>query len=154
MEYKLVLFADYHQFLVRDLLSQAPGELEFHDGEIARFFSQGDSYLVVFTARNVDVPVVVRFLESESPCQLDEWDHVVDCSIELPTGSFGLESFAGELVLRHALDAGWYRVRLMISGLSTLSDDGLDGEDRYVLEFWPEAESPVVESKLWTEAAD
>jgi len=44
---------------------------------------------------------------------------------------------------RIALAPGVYRVRVSYGGLDTVSEDGLDGNDRYRVQVWPGSASDV-----------
>ncbi len=45
--------------------------------------------------------------------------------------------------LRIAVPAGDYAARVSHGGLDTLSEDGLDGDDRYRIQLWPGPVRPV-----------
>ena len=41
------------------------------------------------------------------------------------------------------MPAGDYAARISHGGLNTLSEDGLDGDDRYRIQLWPGAVGPI-----------
>jgi hypothetical protein len=53
---------------------------------------------------------------------------------------------------RLSVKAGPLGIRLNMSGLDTISEDGLDGRDRYLIQIWPgqELSGPLV-LKSWAE---
>ncbi len=88
------------------------------------------------------VPAIVEIYDT-SPSNsyheqlLEAADHVVECSIEL---SSGILLILGNVYLSEAprifVSPGNYQVRIYYIGLSTISEDGLDGDDKYQAIFW------------------
>ncbi len=144
------LLADYNQFYLAAADSHTDYSDQVDDTAIDDCLLCQDDVAVVFTARNMDVPVSVELHETEPALALAAADHVVQG---------GLRS-AGQLVIAGCTDylpdaarltvpAGPLRIRVLISGLDTLSEDGLDGDDRYVVQLWPGAAAPVQVLKRW-----
>jgi hypothetical protein len=48
---------------------------------------------------------------------------------------------------------GIYGVRALYKGLHTLSDDGLDGDDSYLVTLWPDANRDLRVLKQYNEEA-
>jgi hypothetical protein len=59
VEREFEVFADFHQFLIRDP-SADWGDLRWSPQAVDEMFVQGDGYVAVGTARNMAVPVTVR----------------------------------------------------------------------------------------------
>lgn len=91
-------------------------------------------------ARPFDVPVTVdvrRTPPTDDDVELQQADHVTQASLALPSGRLliSMQDFDDELP-RIALTPGTYAVRIYSNGLHTISEDGLDGEDRYHVVLW------------------
>ena len=84
------------------------------------------------------VPVVVEVHDSEPSHDLAEWDHVTECSIDVPSGRLAILGCTDYLpdAARIQIPAGCYRVRVLHGGLGTLSEDGLEGDDHYKVVLW------------------
>jgi inactivated superfamily I helicase len=109
------VFADYHQFYLNDA-----------------------NVLVVFTARNFDVPVRVELHETEPSLRLDQADHVVVADLR-STGTIviaGCTDYWPDAA-RFSVPPGQLRVAIVFTGLDTISRNGLEGDDRYTLHLWP-----------------
>lgn len=145
------IFADYFQLYLRD---EANSELpdEYTEESIARRLIAGPNAIVVYTARNMSVPVCVEWHDQRPMCDLGTFQHVVDAGFSCPTGQLVLAGMTDEESTspRLAVKAGPLGVRVSLSGLDTLSEDGLDGEDQYLVQLWPESELPSLHVlKAW-----
>jgi len=88
--------------------------------------------------------VRIEVWDEEPPLDLDEWDHVVEASLEVHSGRIGLEGVEGPGDLQPLeVDAGAYRVRSAAAGLDEA--DEMDGGDRYPVQLWP---SPSAEPEV------
>ncbi len=65
------------------------------------------------------------------------------CGVQLPTGQLVLAGMTDDESTSPRLNvkSGLLGVRVCYSGLETLSEDGLDGEDQYLVQLWPEEKS-------------
>ncbi len=139
------LFAEYYQFYLQD--EAASGDLaEAWSPEATdRYLAVAPGVIGVRTARNMDVPVHLEFLESEPTIDLQSWDQVVECSLKMASGSLVLAGCTDQFpdARRFAIAPGVYRVRVSYANLSSLSSDGLDGDDHYRVQLWPGTEDGV-----------
>lgn len=139
--HRLTLFADYHQFYLQD--EAAPGDLASAWDEAAtlRMLAVSQGVVGFGTARNMPVPVTLELLEAEPQTDLARFDHVVDGSVAIATGPLVVAGCTDYLpdAARFDVPPGAYRVRLSSAGLDSLSPDGLEGEDRYLVQMWPGA---------------
>jgi hypothetical protein len=135
------LMADFHQFVVHDSngdWSDLPDR--WTEETVEAMFVQGEDYIAVGTARDMKVPVTIRVHPAEPPIERADHDRVAAGKLSVPsgvvvvTGITDNELTGGRLVV----DPGLYRVRVQYSGLGSISADGLSGDDRYVVELWPE----------------
>jgi hypothetical protein len=95
----------------------------------------------------MEVPVVVEVLESAPLETLDSWDHVVECSIDIPSGRMVVAGCTDYFPKARRIEVvpGTYRARVFYGQLNSLSEDGLEGDDHYRVALWPHpAEPPVV----------
>jgi len=136
--YTYKLFADYHQFYLQD--QNASGDLSdaWTDQAVADLVALAPGTIGVGTVRNMFVPVRVQVSPNPPPIDLEPWDHVVECDIDVPTGQLVIAGCTDYLpdAARIKVEPGHYRARINYGGLDTLSEDGLEGADRYELVLW------------------
>ena len=90
------------------------------------------------TVRNMDVPVTVEIHDSEPQEDLTSCDQINECSIEVPSGKIvvaGCTDYFPDAP-RILVEPGTYKARVYYSDLDTLSEDGLDGNDKYKIALW------------------
>jgi len=143
--YELTLFADYHQFYIQD--EKADGDLSdaWTDAAVERLLAVAPGTVGIGTVRNVDVPVTISVLEQEPVLDADKFDHIVECSIAVESGTIvaaGCTDYFPDAV-RIKLPAFSYRVRASFEGLDSVSSNGLAGNDYYHLQLWPAPMGPV-----------
>jgi len=138
--HEFALFADYHQFYLQD--EQADGDLSDHwtPGATDRLLAVAPGVVGVGTARDTTVPVTVAVLGGPPPGDedLSGWDQVNECSLSVPSGRIvvaGCTDYFPEAA-RIDVAPGSYRARIYYGGLDTLSEDGLEGSDRYAVALW------------------
>lgn len=135
------LFADYFQIYLRD---EAHPHLpsNYTDDAIARRLMAGRHAVILHTARNMTVPVRVEWHDRRPVFDPGPYQHVVEAGFDCPSGRLVLAGLtdAAAAAPRLAVKAGPLGLRASLSGLDTLSADGLDGEDRYLMQLWPGAE--------------
>ena len=144
-EHKLSLFADYFQFYLQD--EAASGDLSdsWSQEAVDRLLALAPGTIGVGTVRNMDVPVMLQLLAAAPPLDLDAWDHVNECSIDVPSGRLvvaGCTDYFPD-AFRLAVAPGSYRARISYGDLDDLSEDGLDGNDCYRVQLWPAAPEPI-----------
>ena len=143
MRHRFNIFADYNHFLVHDSDSHYEQLADqWTQAAVANTFVQGDDYVAVGTARPMVVPVEVRVESSEPAIGPGQYDRVVYGTLSVPTGELVVAGPTdnGASGGRVSVQPGAYRVRVLYSGLETLSADGLDGDDSYVVQLWPSGE--------------
>lgn len=173
--YHLEVFADYRQVYledcaVHDARTRPPGrDLPAFDEKAfaeaiatwvdvvlspeahARHLGVAHGTLCILTARNFTVPldIEIRPVPLPRPQDVAAWDHIVEASLDLPSGCL-LVRGATDGLEEHgtiAVAPGMYRARVSYGGITTVSEDRLDGEDRYRVALWPApgaAAPPVV----------
>jgi hypothetical protein len=133
------LFADYYEFYLQDESAEGNLSDSWTDLAIQRMLALAPGTIGVGTVRNTTVPVVVEVSKSEPMEDISPWDHVNECSIDLPSGQIvvaGCTDYFPDAA-RIKVSPGCYRARLFYGDLDTLSKDGLDGKDHYKVALWP-----------------
>jgi len=144
------LFADYHQFYLADAGSETDYSGDITDEAIDQRVVSRDDALVVFTARNMEVPVEVVLHDAAPALPVDEADHVVTAGLR-SSGTIliaGCTDYAPDAA-RFSVPEGALRAAVVFTGLDTLSEDGLEGEDRYTVHLWPGEAEGVAVLKQW-----
>ncbi|MEP7285041.1 MAG: hypothetical protein ABI947_04650 [Chloroflexota bacterium] len=150
--HKLQIFADYFQLWLEDRqTSSTQREFLYTDQHISDRVWVDYGIVVMFTARNMTVPVELAILEAEPPIDLDKWDHVTETSLDIPSGQVEICGCGGFDSLMLPLQTGTYRVRMYHRGLASLSEDGLDGDDHYQIDLWFDSTIKTKVLKRWTE---
>jgi hypothetical protein len=136
LEYEL--FADYFQFYIQD--ETADGNLcdSWSHEAVDRMLAVAPGTVGVGTVRNTTVPVIVEIFETEPDLDAEAWDHVTECSFDVPGGRIviaGCTDYFPEAA-RVEVSPGTYRARISYGSLDTVSETGLDGADRYRVQLW------------------
>ena len=131
------VFADYHQIYLWDAGVNAQAPEEYTNEDVEREVKVAPHVVVIQPVRNTTVPVRVEVHESDPGWSQDEWEHAVECSLDIPTGHLQVHECTGSAKLDVEVPPGVYSVRALFAGLDTLSSSGLEGDDRYVVVLWP-----------------
>lgn len=133
------VFADYFQVWLED--EQAPLiPKDFWTAEaLERHVALAPGVVEFGTARNFTVPLDVVVSGAAPELNLDQWDRVVEVSLDVPTGILvvmGCTEYVPKAE-RMRIQSGTYRVRVCAAGLDRVSPNRLEGEDQYRAELWP-----------------
>src|SRR5262245_10593636 len=84
--HELTLWADYHQFYLRD--ENAKGDLSesWTKEAVVRLLALADGTIGVGTVDDRFVAVTVNVLPSTPADDLEAWEHVTECSIKVTSG--------------------------------------------------------------------
>jgi hypothetical protein len=133
--------ADYFQIYLRD---DAHPDLpdDYTDEALSRRLMAGPNAVILHTVRNMTVPIRVEWHDQRPGPALDAFQHVVETRFDCPSGRLVLAGLTDyDLTApRLSVKAGRLGMRANFSGLDTLSEDGLEGDDRYVVQLWPGGE--------------
>ncbi|MBR0643737.1 hypothetical protein [Plastoroseomonas hellenica] len=144
------IFADHHQFHLADINA----EIDLGDDWVGEAMDTRihcrSGVLVVTTARDMPVPVRVELHDAEPAINLEMADHVV----------LGKLRTSGRLVIAGPTDSfanapripvpkGMLQAMVVFTGLGTLSEDGLDGQDRYSIHLWPGRGGGITVLREW-----
>jgi len=138
------IFADYHQFYLWDKKVEPDAPTDYTDEDVEKRIKTAPNVVVIQPERNMDVPVELEILQSEPVLDTEQWDHIAEASLELPSGLLEIHECTGGSIDQIKLAPGSYRVRAYFGNLNELSEDGLDGNDHYRLEVWPAPFKPVI----------
>ena len=137
------LFADYFQFYLWDAGAERASASDYTDADVRRRIKEAPGVVIVQPERNMTVPVVLEIHDREPPLELADWDHVAEASLYLPTGRLQVHECTAGVVAEFAAPPGWRRVRSQHAGLDTLSENGLEGDDHYLVAVWPAQPAPL-----------
>ena len=145
--------ADYGQFYVYDAgegLADPRRAEVFNRQSLGRGLAVARTFMAVFTIRQAgDVPIEVEALGTKPLPELDAWDHVVEGSIEVPSGRLVIGSWDDTgPTLEVTVPPGSCRVRVRAHGLDETDDPG-EERDAYTLQVWTEPPSPPALLKGW-----
>lgn len=149
--HRLEIFADYYQFYLQDEAAEGSLSDAWDEEATHRMLAVSTGVVGIGTARNMGVPVTLELLEAEPSCALDSFDHVVEGALVIATGPLvvaGCTDYFPD-AQRFDLRPGTFRIRLSVSGLSSISPDGLDGNDHYLVQLWPGVSIEPVVLKQW-----
>ena len=151
------IFADYSQVHLLDEESSCnPGDLWVDQAVLDRFGAARD-LMIVGTEVNVFVLVNLDFLDTEPMDDSFEFDHVVEGSIEVPSGSLvvmGPTDYFPDTA-RFDVAPGWIRIRASRSNLYNAkiadieSDESLETIEKVRIQIWvaPKADLKII--KRW-----
>lgn len=133
------LFAEHFQFYVQDKSTDNSLSIYWDEQSREDLFACSDEIIGVATVRNMDVPVTLALIEKEPEDEsLDEWDHVVQSMLSLPTGTLLLTGPTSDETesLKVNVDPGLYGVRVYYGMLDEIDAEGFEGDDFYKVSLW------------------
>jgi hypothetical protein len=159
----LYVQADYGQIYIYDPETQV-GEWDairdqndsplfraMDDGSASRRFVGYDSGLIDLitpSQYNWKAPMRVEVSQAPPPLDTDQWDHVVEVPLPVPSGRLYFEASGGSEPIETQLPSGTYRARL--SGRGYVAGAGeIEGHESYRLQVWPAEEADPVLVKYW-----
>ena len=109
---------------------------DYTDEDIQRRIKAEKNVVVIQPERNMTVPVDLEILDSAPPENFENWDHVAEASLDLPSGELQIEECTGEIKDILVLSPGSYKIRAFYGDLDKLSFDGIEGDDHYKIVMW------------------
>lgn len=146
--YEFTLFAELHQFYIQDADVEEDIPAYWDANSRDALLMVGDRIIGVGTARELDVPVTVSIIAKEPEDEdLSQWDHVTECSLNLPSGKLVVTSPTETIYEANKIDVtpGNYAVRVYHADLDDVDHEGFEGGDFYRVVLWP---SPPVEPRV------
>jgi hypothetical protein len=101
---------------------------------------------------NFSAPLVFEMVDGDPVLDLEDWEHVVEFGLRLPTGRLLLEGSGGSGQLEIEVPPGTYRARWSGHGFPPAGEyvPGESSLDGYRLQLWTAGEEePVRELKRW-----
>jgi len=135
------LYADYHQFYVEDEQSAAETAAapDFWNARaLADGLASARDMMAIGTARYGNVHVEIEVCDNEPPNDSDDWNHIVEAAIEIPSGVIIVRGCTEghDTAQRFPVAPGTYQARVCYSGLDVEEPDAEDGDDHYRLVLW------------------
>jgi hypothetical protein len=130
------IFADYHQFYLMDAEEEPFAPEDWTNEDVQRRIKAEKHIVVIQPERNMTVPVELEILNSAPDNSFDQWQHIAEASLELPSGKLQIEECCGKTKDIINLDSESYRIRAYYGNLDKLSFDGLEGDDHYKIIIW------------------
>jgi hypothetical protein len=140
--YYFNVFSDYFAI---DILDEGfvPQKDIWDEESLKQRISTEQGRITISTARNMSSSLLLEVFETKASdvknyLNLESWDHVAECSIEVPSGKIvvlGNDYFPD--APRINLLPSIYHASIYFGGLSTISEDGLFGNDVYWLVLQP-----------------
>jgi hypothetical protein len=120
------ILADYHQFYLWDRGASPDAPTEYTDIDIERRIKAAPNVVVIQPERDMDVPVTLEILATAPELDYEQWDHIAEASLELPSGHLEIHECTGGSIDCIDLNPGTYRVRAYFGGLKELSKNGVE----------------------------
>lgn len=145
-EIKLEIFADYFQFYIQD--EEVDGDLsdKWTEAAVESLLAITDGAIGVGTARNMDVPVILKIYDSKPESLVEKSiSKINECDLEVTSNKIVIAGCTDYFpdAKRIQLENGIYRVRIYYMNLNKVSEDGLDGEDFYEIHLWKKNQESV-----------
>ncbi|MCB9850717.1 MAG: hypothetical protein H6817_08430 [Phycisphaerales bacterium] len=144
------VFAEYSQFYIWDIGIDPGAPCDYDDEDCSRRVKVAEQCVVIMPERDDTVPVQFEVRPDEPQRDDDAWDHVVECSIDLPTGRLQISTVSCGDVANWRVPPGSYRVRASFGKLGEVDANRLDGNDHYRVVLWPGDAIALTVLKQWT----
>ncbi len=133
----LVLFADYFQFYLQDEPAARNLGDSWTNEAVQDLLALAPGVIGVGTVRNMRVPVTIEIRNTPPEEEVDLWDQINECSIEISSGTLvavGCTDYFPDAA-RIQVEPGSYRARIYYANLDSLRENGLEGDDKYRVVF-------------------
>jgi len=141
MTFDLDFYTAYNQFYIcdKDFSGDTGSENFWTDTAFDSRLAVQSGVLGVGTECYGPVKGMLTILESvNTDLNIDKFDHIVEGSLEIKSGRLQvLDCPDSTVILETALEIGIYKVRVYSSNLASV--DGDEGDDRYLIEIWPDS---------------
>ncbi|MFE9797191.1 hypothetical protein ACFYRL_36390 [Streptomyces goshikiensis] len=157
MAINLELFADYFQIHILDEDSDADFSDVWTQQTVEDGLGVADGGLAIGTDVNFTVAVAVHLLADRPDDDSDDFDHVVEASLSLPSGRLVVLGCTDDVdtAARFDMPSGWIRIRASRRGLAAAAFPDPDCEDEpedteeIRLQAWPAPHSEPHITKRW-----
>ncbi len=145
----LEVSVDYTQFYLMDAVANPPAPTDWSEDDVRNRAKVAPYIVVVCPVRDFTVPVTIEIHETAPVADMDAWQHIVECSLALPSGQCAVEECTGSLSYILRVAPGDYRALLLYAGLDTLREDEFEGDDHYSILLWQAPPCPLRVLKRW-----
>jgi hypothetical protein len=137
-KYQLKFFTEYYQFYLsdKDSKSQTDSDNFWTPQASADRMAVETGLLGISVGKYAEIDVEINILETQNnERDFDEFEHIVEASIDVPSGVLLVKDCTGfEVQLALQLAPQTYAVRCYSAKLSSIENDV--GDDFYVIEIW------------------
>jgi hypothetical protein len=140
--YRLRVSAECWQFLIAD--AWAEGDLSWDERTLIELFTLAPGTIGIGTNCEGLVSVEVQLWSSNAEFDAQPWDHVVECSIEVPSGRIavaGCFEILFEDAFSFTLTPGKYRARICFGNQYECGDGDPTCMGHYMIMLWPSQNS-------------
>jgi hypothetical protein len=142
------VYASHSQFYVADPEAEPRTDLVWDGAGLERHLGVTHGLVAVGTIGYCELPVRIELWDEEPPDDFDDWDHVVDASLDVGSGRIVLAGVEGEAEGEPIeVEPGTCRIRSAAAGLD--GADEMDGGDRYRVQLWPAPAAAPDVRKWW-----
>ncbi len=132
--YDYKLFADYHQFYLRDD-DMTKGSLanSWSKAAVQRMLAIAPYAIGIGTVRDMEVPVLVVIHDFRPEIDFSSSDHVVEASLQVDTGRIVIAGCTDYFpdAARIEVDPGIYEALICYNDLDKVFENGSTGDDFY-----------------------
>ena len=154
-QYEFSIYAAYHQIELSGVDGDSSDLADITDEDLRRWIKVGANCIAIYTARFKHSPIVVQFHEHDPHYDLAPWSHVAEASLSLGDQRLWLAGLwdSAPNVCQFETPPGSYRLRAYYGGLESVTDPDGEGEDHYLLVFWPAPPGELVFLKRYAHPA-
>jgi hypothetical protein len=144
-KHEFELFPDYYQFYLQDEQTTDGLADSWTDQACTDLFAIALGTIGISTVSHMyDVPVTVEIHTSAPDYDLDLWDHVIECNLDIPSGKIvvaGCTDYFPDAE-RISVSPGMHQVRVFYGELASsrsrdqYKPDSPKGNDRYKVALW------------------
>lgn len=160
--HQIELFADNFQIQIQEQVDDCDYPEDWNDSLLTQLYVAGVNILAIGTVRDLDVDLTVEIYQEAmdekerlTDPDMEEYDHVVQCNINIPSGKLLITGCSTdyEETTKLNLKPGQYGARIFWSGLDSTDDMGFEGDDRYLIKLYPETYFEERILKAWRQLA-
>ncbi len=160
--HQISVFADNFQFQLQDQVEDCDYPEHWNDALLMQLYVCGHKIVGIGTVRDQDIDLCLEVYDQKMPDEdlekepeLADYDHAAQCNIEIPSGKLLITGCTSDYedAIKLALPAKHYGVRMFWANLDSTDELGFEGDDRYLIQLWPDTffEEGVI--KLWRQLA-
>lgn len=147
MQYEYTIITDHYQFYVEDEECSADTSTIWDTSQGGGLLAVNSCLISIGTVRyGGETRVIIQVLDRRPIDAVDEYDHVVEASIEVPSGRLVVWSPENEFSTapRISVRPGIYGVRVCYGNTNAVADtNATSGDDYYKVVLWPAEKQPV-----------